>query len=241
MHQTHSPTLSHPHTKTQNTMPMPTLRTEQRYLADQGRLAGQTALAAARERNAEGANGRLDISEGTAAIHPNTGIRKAHSVGCTQSMEHSSGMWYDGRELGSGTLEKVDFEPVQSPCGAVRPDGALFMCYYDGELYADSEACYSDEDEDVYGDDDDDEDDDGTDGAATNDDDDDDEDADSESPDDMLYMRYCSDSKQAPAVVEHELDMDKLSFGQCKHMSSPVDPHDLHGRLMLVQGQDFSS
>ncbi|KAL8383612.1 hypothetical protein RB595_010690 [Gaeumannomyces hyphopodioides] len=224
-------------------MPRPTLRTEQRYLAGPA-LAGQTALAAVRERNVEAAraNGRLDISEGTAAIHPNTGIRKAHSVGCTQSMEHSSGMWYDGRELGSGTLEKVDFEPVESPCGT-RPDGALFMCYYGGELYADSEACYSDEDEDenVYGDD---EDDDGTDGAATNDDedeDDDDEDADSESPDEMLYMRYCSDSKQRPAVVEQELDMDKLSFERYKHMSSPVDPHDLHGRLMVVQGQDYSS
>ncbi|KLU90580.1 hypothetical protein MAPG_10432 [Magnaporthiopsis poae ATCC 64411] len=171
-------------------------------------------------------------------------------------MEHSSGMWYDGRELDSGTLENVDYQHVDSPCGR---SGALFMCYYDGRLYADSEACYSDEDEDdedldedvlLYGEDEADYDDDnGTDGAATNeyDDEQEEEDADSESPDDeeLLYMRYCSDdAAKRPAVVEHELefDMSKLSLDQFKFehnmMSSPLDPNDLHGRLMLVQGRE---
>lgn len=247
-------------------MPRPTLRTEQKCLgvpvpAGQPRPGGGDGGQTARGRNAEAAraNGQLpplllDMPEGTAAIHPNTGIRKAHSVGCTQSMEHSSGMWYDGRELSSGTLENVDYRHVESPCG--RP-GALFMCYYDGRPYADSEACYSDGDDDdddldldedvLY--DEVDDDDNRTDGAATNeyDDDEHEDDADSgESPEDeeeLLYMRCCSDAAAKRPAVEHELefDMSKLSLDQLKHMSSPVDPDDLHGRLMLVRGREDHS
>lgn len=166
---------------------------------------------------------RLDMPQGTAAIHPNTGVRKSWSVGCTQSGEHSSGAWFDGRELPSA-LENIRYEPVLDQGNPRDRDrGGLFLCFHNDELYADSEAVCSDDDDDL-----------------------DEEEVDS--PSKALYMRYCSHHKTKPGLLEDDLSLprvqhvvvEKPDFRQHSGMSSPVDPLDVHDSLLLVQGQDYS-
>ncbi|KAH8838461.1 hypothetical protein MCOR27_006667 [Pyricularia oryzae] len=169
----------------------------------------------------------LEIPEGNSNIHPNTGLRKSWSVGCTQSLEHTSGMWYDGREHPSGALDDVEFEgdyfddEFDACCGRENDnDDHVYMSYYGGQAYyADSEAVYSDEEGDSFdGEDDDDE-------------------------DDFMYMRRPRRGANSDSGTEgstgsceppKDLKENKEHFDASNY---PIDAHALHGKLARLQIQ----